>query len=151
MKTFTVVCLLSVNKERKVDEYVISVIRDILTMTFLLLMMILARISGMAHVRKRNIYLYIYVSVCIYRRKKQEEKTKMTTVDERLFSLSFLFFALVFIRRKSLADELIICLFSCKVTISLLMENRTKKKNVTSPEQGLEPWTLWLKATRSTD
>ncbi len=26
-----------------------------------------------------------------------------------------------------------------------------RKKKVQPPEQGLEPWTLWLKATRSTD
>jgi hypothetical protein len=30
-------------------------------------------------------------------------------------------------------------------------ERESTQKEVVTPEQGLEPWTLWLKATRSTD
>jgi len=58
----------------------------------------------MVHVRKKK--------------EKAKEKTKMTTDVDNIF---FFFLSFSFILRKSLADEMIICLLSCVVTTSLLM------------------------------
>ncbi len=88
---------------------------------------------------------YLFRDGACEKKKKERRKWRQT-------SINFFFSSFAFIRRKSLADDMIICLLSCVVTISLLMINgKTERKKNVTPEQGLEPWTLWLKATRSTD
>ena len=63
-----------------------------------------------------------------------------TDVDNFFFSFSF-------IRRKSLADDMIICLLSCAVTISLLMINgKTERKKKCDARAGARTLDIVVKS-----
>ncbi len=88
------------------------------------------------------------------RREKQEkgkEKMKRTMTTRQYSSFFFLLLLLLLSYANRLQmrwSSAFICSYDCRSD-----DDRRNKKiyKCVTPEQGLEPWTLWLKATRSTD